>query len=68
MPALKDGVLGDDYRSKRGRPVTTGTGVVVAVRMSPEQLAAVDKFADAKSDCPSCAEAMRRLVTRGLSQ
>lgn len=38
------------------------------VRLQPEQLAAVDAWAEKQEDDPSRPEAIRRLVTKGLEQ
>jgi hypothetical protein len=53
--------------NKRGRPVTTGTGTVVGVRMLDRPLAAVDAWiAKQKEPDLSRPEAIRRLVELGL--
>jgi hypothetical protein len=53
--------------NKRGRPVTTGTGTVVGVRMLDRPLAAVDAWiAKQKDQDLSRPEAIRRLVELGL--
>jgi hypothetical protein len=53
--------------NKRGRPVTTGTGTVVGVRMLDRPLAAVDAWiAKQKDPDLSRPEAIRRLVELGL--
>lgn len=54
--------------NKRGRPVTTGTGTVIGVRMLDEPLAAVDNWITAQGDPElSRPEAIRRLVELGLA-
>jgi hypothetical protein len=55
-------------RTKRGRPVTTGTGTIVGVRMLDSPLAAVDAWiAKQKEPDLSRPEAIRRLVELGLT-
>jgi hypothetical protein len=53
--------------NKRGRPVTTGTGTVVGVRMLNQPLAAVDAWISKQKE-PDLTrpEAIRRLVEIGL--
>jgi hypothetical protein len=54
--------------NKRGRPVTTGTGTIVGVRMLDRPLAALDAWiAKQKEPELSRPEAIRRLVELGLS-
>jgi hypothetical protein len=54
--------------NKRGRPVTTGTGTIVGVRMLDRPLAALDAWiADQKEPELSRPEAIRRLVELGLT-
>ena len=54
--------------NKRGRPVTTGTGTIVGVRMLDRPLAALDAWiADQKEVDLSRPEAIRRLVELGLT-
>jgi hypothetical protein len=56
-----------DIRKKRGRPVTTGEGLLIAVRILPEPLAAIDRWiADQPAPKPTRPEAIRRLVTDAL--
>jgi hypothetical protein len=53
--------------NKRGRPVTTGTGTIVGVRMLDRPLAALDAWiASQKEPELSRPEAIRRLVELGL--
>jgi hypothetical protein len=53
--------------NKRGRPVTTGTGTVVGVRMLDRPLAAVDAWIKKQKEPDlSRPEAIRRLVELGL--
>jgi hypothetical protein len=54
--------------NKRGRPVTTGTGTIVGVRMLDRPLAALDAWIAAKKEPElSRPEAIRRLVELGLN-
>lgn len=56
-------------RKKRGRPVTTGTGTIVGVRMLDSPLAAVDAWIEKQKEPDlSRPEAIRRLVEIGLSK
>ena len=53
--------------NKRGRPVTTGTGTIVGVRMLDRPLAELDAWiAKQKEPDLSRPEAIRRLVELGL--
>ena len=53
--------------NKRGRPVTTGTGTIVGVRMLDAPLAALDFWIDKQKEPGlSRPEAIRRLVELGL--
>jgi hypothetical protein len=51
---------------KRRGPAPTGKGVQVVVRLQPDPLAALDKWAAKQSDQPTRAEAIRRLIEIGL--
>jgi hypothetical protein len=53
-------------KKKRG-PDPTGIGVQVVVRMQPNPLSALDRWAAKQSDQPTRAEAIRRLVELGLT-
>src|SRR3981189_1001608 len=54
--------------NKRGRPVTTGTGTIVGVRMLDHPLAALDAWISKQKE-PELTrpEAIRRLVELGLT-
>jgi hypothetical protein len=53
--------------NKRGRPVTTGTGTIVGVRMLDAPLAALDSWISKQKEADlSRPEAIRRLVELGL--
>lgn len=54
----------DDTR-KRGRPPTGAIGV--HVRLLPDDVAALDKWIAEQDSAPTRPEAIRRLVTLGLS-
>ena len=51
---------------KRPGPPPTGKGVQVVVRLQPDPLGAIDKWAARQPDHPTRAEAIRRLVEFGL--
>jgi hypothetical protein len=51
---------------KRRGPAPTGKGVQVVVRLQPDPLDALDKWAAKQGDQPTRAEAIRRLVEIGL--
>ncbi len=52
-------------RKKRGRPAT-GQGVLIGVRMQPDQITALDAWRDKQADQPSRPEAVRRIVAKVL--
>lgn len=57
-------------KSKRrgpGRPKTTGKGAQIGMRWQAPLLAAIDAWRAEQDDEPSRAEAIRRLVERGLA-
>ena len=49
-----------------GSTVAWAGGFTVGVRVSPDQLAALDAFVASEPDNPSRPEAVRRLIERGL--
>jgi hypothetical protein len=51
---------------KRRGPAPTGKGVQVVVRLQPDPLSALDRWASKQDDKPTRAEAIRRLVEIGL--
>ena len=54
---------------RKGRPVTTGTGTTIGVRMLDAPLATLDAWiAKQKQPYPSRPEAIRRLVELGLKK
>ena len=53
-------------KSKMGRPVTTGIGVPVLIRMHDPQLAALDDWIASQDEEVSRPEAARRLIAMGL--
>jgi hypothetical protein len=55
----------NDNQKRRGRPAT-GTAPLVGVRMTLEFQEPIRAWAKAQEDCPSMAEAIRRLVKIGL--
>jgi hypothetical protein len=52
--------------NRRGRPVTTGTGTTIGVRMLDDRIAALDAWIKAYAPDLSRPEAIRRLVELGL--
>lgn len=57
----------NDNHKKRGRPAT-GTNPMFGVRMDESMQGRIRAWAAKQSDKPSFAEAIRRLVTIGLSK
>jgi hypothetical protein len=55
-----------DIKKSRGRPKTTGSGVIVGARWHGPELAEIDNWRRREDDLPSRAEAIRRLVRAGL--
>jgi hypothetical protein len=53
-------------KKKRGRPRTTGRGMLVGVRLRSEDLAAIDEWAAKQDDQPARAETIRRLIRKAL--
>jgi hypothetical protein len=52
-----------DNKKSRGRPVTTGTGIMVGVRLQPDQLAQLDLWRAAQPEPqPSRPEAIRMIL------
>jgi hypothetical protein len=51
---------------RRGRPVTTGTGTTIGVRMLDDRIAVLDAWIAKQKSKPSRPEAIRRLVEIGL--
>ena len=51
----------------RGRPVTTGIGTPVLLRMHEPQLSMLDDWIDAQDEPLSRPEAARRLIALGLA-
>jgi hypothetical protein len=51
---------------KRRGPAPTGKGVQVVVRLQPDPLSALDKWALKQGDQPTRPEAIRRLIELGL--
>jgi hypothetical protein len=52
---------------RRGRPVTTGTGTTIGVRMLDDRIAVLDAWIAKQKPTPSRPEAVRRLVELGLT-
>jgi hypothetical protein len=57
---------GTTRKKKRGTPAT-GKGTLIGLRLEPELLARVDRWAASQTDGPSRLEAIRRLVELGLA-
>jgi hypothetical protein len=57
----------DSGKRKRGRPVTTGTGTTIGVRMLDDLVEAVDRWTTKQREPLSRPEAIRRLVEIGLT-
>jgi hypothetical protein len=53
-------------KKRRGRPVTTGKGTLIGVRLLDAPLASLDEWIAAQGDGPTRPEAIRRLVEIGL--
>ena len=51
---------------RRGRPITTGTGTTIGVRMLDDRIAVLDAWIAKQKPKPSRPEAIRRLVEIGL--
>ena len=58
--------MSETEKSKGGRPKVNATALTV--RIPPEQLARLDKWAEAQPDKPSRPEAVRRLVEAGIDR
>jgi hypothetical protein len=54
-------------KKKRGRPVTTGKGALIGVRVQPDPLARLDRWSKSQGDKPSRPEAIRRLIEVALA-
>jgi hypothetical protein len=56
-----------DNEQKGLKPVSSGPGRLIGVRLKADQLAAVEDWAAKQQDIPNRPEAIRRLVNLGLS-
>jgi hypothetical protein len=54
--------INDSGKRGRGRPVTTGTGQTIGVRMLPDQLADIDAWIATRSHPMTRPEAIRQLA------
>src|ERR1700737_1419472 len=54
-------------RTRRGRPVTMGTGLLIGMRWHPSVLEKIDGWRRRQNDTPSRTEAIRRLVELALA-
>lgn len=52
---------------KRGRPVTTGKGQLIGVRLQPDQLAVLDAWIAQQQPAPSRPEAIRLILREKLA-
>ena len=58
----------DNHKKARpGRPRTTGTTPMTGVRLSADLKTAIINWAKSQADRPNKAEAIRRLIERGLA-
>jgi len=55
-------------KPRRGRPPTTGKGVLIGGRWQSADVDAIDAWRERQEDKPDRAEAVRRLVRLGLEQ
>jgi metal-responsive CopG/Arc/MetJ family transcriptional regulator len=51
---------------KRRGPAPTGKGTLIGVRLQPDLLARLDRWASGQDDKPSRPEAIRKLIEAGL--
>lgn len=54
--------------AKKPGPPATGKGVLVGVRLQPDLLDAVERYAEAEEDKPGRPEAVRRIVKAWLAE
>jgi hypothetical protein len=59
--------ISDNQKKPRGRPAT-GITPMVGVRLEPEFRAEIETWAEEQEDRPVLAEAIRRLIRRGLGK
>jgi hypothetical protein len=57
-----------DNKKSRGRPITTGTGQMIGVRLQHDQLAALDAWIAGQEPSPTRPEAIRHILAAFLSQ
>ena len=55
-------------KKKMGRPVTTGKGELIGVRILPDLMAGLDAWAAKQDDAPSRPEALRRIAAEFLKR
>lgn len=58
----------DVKKNKGGRPITTGTGQLVAVRILPDLMAGLDAWAAKQDSGLSRPEALRRIAVEFLKR
>ena len=64
--AIKVLMTGQTVIAKKRGPKPTGKGILIGLRLQPDQLAAVDEWAAQHNPRPSRPEAVRRLVSQAL--
>jgi hypothetical protein len=58
--------ISDNIKRKRGRPVTTGRGTLVGVRLQPEQLTSLDVWINKQKAPFTRPEAIRAILAAAL--
>jgi hypothetical protein len=58
--------ISDNKKSRRGRPVSSGTGTLIGLRWHEPELKAIDDWRRGQPDLPGRPDAIRRLVELGL--
>lgn len=65
-PSISETTNSDEKKRGRGRPVTTGTGHGVNVRLLPDAMQALDRFCVSEDPPLSRADGLRRLAVESL--
>jgi len=60
-------ITDNQKKARRGRPRSTGTTPMTGVRLSADLETAIINWAKSQADRPNKAEAIRRLIERGLA-
>jgi metal-responsive CopG/Arc/MetJ family transcriptional regulator len=58
--------ISDNTKKRRGRPVTTGMGTLIGVRLQRDLLSLIDEWRRGHEDLPSRPEAIRRLLEQAF--